>query len=115
MAAKTTQQTVIEMFIEATRVRRALETELHLHGISFALWWVLYVTDLMGVLSERALVDRGPDGLDRGYRILTTSKGRTLIAATEAALGTGLSRARALPSDPSRALAYCLARAQIDE
>ncbi|HEX3853843.1 MAG TPA: hypothetical protein VHW01_22925 [Polyangiaceae bacterium] len=90
--------------------RRLAETELRAHDTSFALWWVLYTTDqlvreldgdhaisqqavclrteldkstvsyLMGVLADRALVDRGLDPFDRSYRIILTRKGRQLLA-----------------------------------
>jgi len=134
---------VIEILMQAARVRRAVEAELRQHRISFALWWVLYVTDslvrdsqdavsqqaialatelsrstvsyLMSALSARALVSRGPDGLDYGYRIFTTAQGRAMVEATQSALARGLQRARAMPRDPSCALAYCLARLRVDE
>jgi DNA-binding MarR family transcriptional regulator len=143
MPADSARRNIVDLLMQAARVRRAVEAELRAHGISFALWWALSVTDslvreshdavsqqavalatelsrstisyLMKVLSDRALIDRGPDGFDCGYRVRPTGKGRALLAATASALEAGLQRARATPPDPSRALAYCLARAQIED
>jgi hypothetical protein len=80
---------LIRTWIRAMNFRRVAEAELRAHDTSFALWWVLYTTDqligeldddhaisqqavslrteldkstvsyLMGVLADRALVDRG--------------------------------------------------------
>jgi DNA-binding MarR family transcriptional regulator len=96
--------------------RRVAEAELRAHDVSFALWWVLYTTDqlireledddaisqqavslrteldkstvsyLMGILADRALVDRGPDAFDRSYRIGLTSKGERLLAQSWSAI-----------------------------
>jgi DNA-binding MarR family transcriptional regulator len=143
MPAESTQRNIVDFLMEAARMRRAVQAELRGHGISFALWWALSVTDalvresrdavsqqaialatdlsrstvsyLMRVLSDRALVDRGPDAFDCAYRVLTTNKGRALLAATGSALEAGLQRARAMPPNRARALAYCLARAQIED
>ncbi|MEO8905100.1 MAG: MarR family transcriptional regulator [Polyangiaceae bacterium] len=131
---------VIDIVMRAARVRRAVEADLRPHGISFALWWVLYVTDwlsrqaqdavsqqeivlateldkstvsyLMRVLSDRGLVDRGPDGRSWAWRIWPTDKGTRLLAASSIALGAGL--ARATPWNPSAALEHCLAKSKID-
>ena len=133
---------VIDIVMRAARVRRAVEAELRPHGISFALWWVLYVTDwlsqqaqdavsqqeivlateldkstvsyLMRVLSDRGLVDRGPDGLSWAWRIWPTDRGTRLLSTSTAALAAGLARARATPWNPSAALEHCLAKSKID-
>ncbi len=132
---------VIALMMQAGRVRRAVEAELRPHGISFALWWVLYVTHrlqreaadavpqhaivlatelgkgtvsyLMGILGDRQLVDRGPDGLAWAYRIIVTRAGAALLSETCAALATGLRLSTEAPADPSRALRYCLSRCEI--
>ncbi len=133
---------VLASLAHAARVRRAVEAELRPHGISFALWRVLYVTSklsqrardavsqhevalatdldkstvsgLMGVLLQRGLVDCGPDGLTWSYRIWPTKTGTALLEATKTAPTRGLARARAIPWDPSIALAHCLAKSEID-
>ncbi|HEX7454097.1 MAG TPA: hypothetical protein VF294_17510 [Polyangiaceae bacterium] len=100
--------------------------------MSFSLWWVLYTTDqlireldddhaisqqavslrtkldkstvsyLMGILAERALVDRGPDAFDRSYRIILTQKGRQLLAQSWRAIERAVQLA---PAEPIRRVA----------
>ena len=41
----TPPERVIEILMDAVRIRRAVETELRRYGISFALWRVLHATD----------------------------------------------------------------------
>lgn len=133
---------VITILLRAARVRRAVEAELRPYGISFALWRVLYATRqlgqqahdavsqqeialatdldkstvsyLMRLLSDRGLVDRGPDGFAWAYRIRLTRKGAALLEASKAAPARGLARALATPWNPSAALAHCLAKSAID-
>ena len=97
----------IQLWMQANRARRELERELQRHDLSFSLWWVLYATHrlivdtgdavsqrdvslrteldkatisyLMGVLSERGLVDRAPAFGWLSYRIWVTSKGEALL------------------------------------
>ncbi|HEY1535721.1 MAG TPA: hypothetical protein VGF76_16990 [Polyangiaceae bacterium] len=108
--------------------RRLAEAELGAHDISFALWWVLYTTDqlireleddhaisqqavslrtelekstvsyLMGVLADRALVDRGPDAFDRSYRVGLTSKGERLLAQSWSAIERAVQLASTEPA-----------------
>jgi DNA-binding MarR family transcriptional regulator len=120
--------TLIRTWTKAMHFRRLAEAELRAHNISFALWWVLYTTDqlireldddhaisqqavswrtgldkstvsyLMGVLADRALVDRGPDAFDRSYRIILTQEGRQLLAQSWSAIERAVHRAFAEPS-----------------
>jgi DNA-binding MarR family transcriptional regulator len=108
--------------------RRVAEAELRAHELSFALWWTLYTTDqlirelkddhavsqqavslrteldkstisyLMGVLADRALVDRGPDAFDRSWRIILTKKGRHLLAQSWSAIERAVQIATAEPA-----------------
>ena len=107
---------LIRTWTRALSFRRAAEAELRAHDTSFALWWVLHTTDqlireldddhavsqqavclrtelgkstvsnLMGVLADRDLVDRGPDAFDRSYRIILTQKGQQLLAQSWSAI-----------------------------
>jgi DNA-binding MarR family transcriptional regulator len=119
---------LIRTWIKAMSFRRVAEVELRAHDVSFALWWVLYTTDqliseldddhaisqqavslrteldkssvsyLMGVLADRALVDRGPDPFDRSYRIILTQKGRQLLAQSWSAIERAVQLASTEPT-----------------
>jgi DNA-binding MarR family transcriptional regulator len=105
---------LIALWMHATRVRRRAEATLRRHGLSFPLWWVLYVTDeliretsdavsqravsrqtklgkatvsyLMGILAERSLVDRGPEFGGTSYRIWLTPEGQSLLEQSSQAI-----------------------------
>jgi len=123
---------LIRTWIRANNFRRFAEAELRATDLSFSLWWVLYTTDqlireldddhaisqqavslrteldkstvsyLMGILAERALVDRGPDAFDRSYRIILTQKGRQLLAQSWSAIERAVQLA---PAEPIRRVA----------
>jgi DNA-binding MarR family transcriptional regulator len=110
---------LIELWMLATAARKRAEAALRAHGLSFPLWWVLYVTDelirktsdavsqraiarrtkldkatvsyLMGVLAERSLVDRGPEFGGPSYRIWLTKKGENLLAQASRSIETSAS------------------------
>ncbi len=105
---------LLALWMHATLVRRRAEATLRAHGLSFPLWWVLYVADelihetsdavsqravsrqtkldkatvsyLMGVLAERSLVDRGPEFGGTSYRIWLTEKGKSLLEQSSQAV-----------------------------
>jgi len=119
---------LIRIWIKAMSFRRLAEAELRALDTSFALWWVLYTTDqligeldddhaisqqavclrteldkstvsyLMGILADRALVDRGPDAFDRSYRIILTKKGQQLLAQSRSAIERAVQLASTEPT-----------------
>jgi DNA-binding MarR family transcriptional regulator len=109
---------MLETWVHAARLRRAVEVALRRSGLSFALWWTLYTTDqlirevgdavsqqsvarrmdldkssvsyLMTTLANRGLVDRGPDAFSWMYRIWLSDKGSALLAASTIAVTRAL-------------------------
>jgi DNA-binding MarR family transcriptional regulator len=116
---------LIALWTHATRVRQRADAALRAYGLSFPLWWVLYVTDelivessdavsqravacrtqldkatisyLMAKLARRNLVDRGPEFGGTSYRIWLTKAGEALLAQSSHAIEL----AARLPTDSS--------------
>lgn len=109
---------LIALWMRANRARRRIESTLRPHDLSFPLWWLLYVTAelihetsdavsqqticlrtdldkatvsyLIGVLSARGLVDRGPEFGGNAYRIWLTKHGKALLTRSWLAIETSL-------------------------
>ena len=112
--ARAGTRALIALWMQATRARQQAEATLRAHGLSFPLWWVLYVTEeliretsdavsqravsrrteldkatvsyLMGELARRSLVDRGPEFGGTSYRIWVTKEGEALLAQSSLAI-----------------------------
>jgi DNA-binding MarR family transcriptional regulator len=113
-----TVEVMLDTWVGAWRLRRAVERVLRRSKLSFPQWWVLYVTDqliregedavsqqavarrthldkstvsyLMTALAERGLVDRGPDPFNWMYRIWLSDEGSALLTASTTAVAGAL-------------------------